>query len=51
MGGVTNHGIHPRLIPAKYVIPKRRKDESPVSRPRILEQCFLTDMADRDIGS
>jgi hypothetical protein len=51
MGGVTNHGTHSRPIPAKYMIPKGRNDKSPVSTPRILEQCFLTDMADRDIGS
>jgi hypothetical protein len=51
MGGVTNHEIHSRPIPAKYMIPKGRKDKSPVSTSRILEKCFLTDMADRDIGS
>jgi hypothetical protein len=51
MGGMTDRGMLFRPVPGKRVFPEGRKDEPPAFRPKILEQCLLTDMADRDIRS
>jgi hypothetical protein len=40
-----------RPVPGKREFSEGHKDEPPVFRPKILEQCLLTDMADRDIRS